>query len=154
MSIQIVKEKEINESSKIYTLSFGGYKQTLKNCLELKEVGLNIYDSKYYPEAKHKKVVIPYATAEMKINKRDDSLELFDYFEILTEQVWQALKKYLEDHGQNVDFEIKNPLYDTGMSFHLKIYGVNDQSNKIFSNYIARSVCLTKKKDGVYTASV
>lgn len=73
MPVQILKEKEINETSKIYTLSFGSYKETLKNCLVLKDVGLNIYDSKYYPDSKHKKVVIPYQIAEMKINPKEGS---------------------------------------------------------------------------------
>lgn len=136
MPVQILKEKEINDTSKIYTLSFGSYKETLKNCLELKEVGLNIYDSKFYPESKHKKVVVPYQIAEMKINKKEGSPELFDYFESLTLQTNEALKKYLEEQGQTLEAELKNPLHDTGISFHMKVYGVKESSNKIFSNYI------------------
>lgn len=72
----------------------------------------------------------------------------------MTSQTLDALKKYLGEQGQTLDAELKNPLHDTGVSFHLKVYGVKECSNKIYSNFIPWSVCITKKKDGTSVASI
>lgn len=54
--------------------------------IDLSGYRMTSYSSKYYPDAKYKKIMVPYILAEKKVNTRNEK-EIFDYFEEITKAV-------------------------------------------------------------------